>query len=52
MPKKKKKNPLKRRNHDILKSFRKEVDMRTKVVRDRKRYQRKVKHPLKDLDNS
>jgi len=32
------------RNVDIIKSFKREINLSTKVVRDRTKYYRKIKH--------
>lgn len=32
------------RNVDIIKSFKREINLSTKVVRDRTKYSRKIKH--------
>ena len=36
------------RDHNIKKSYRKEIDLRTKVVKDKTKYTRKQKHKQKD----
>lgn len=35
---------MKVRNYDILKAFRKEIDLKTKTVKSKKKYTRKLKH--------
>ena len=37
-----------KRNGDILKNFKKEIDLSTKVVKSKKNYSRKQKHKQKD----
>lgn len=39
---------MKKRNGDILKAYRKEINLQTKVVKSKKKYNRKKKHKLKD----
>lgn len=38
------------RDENINKSFKREINLRTKVVRDRTRYSRKTKHKNKKID--
>ena len=41
-----------KRNGDILKSFKKELDLKTKVVKSKKDYKRKEKHKGNYNENS
>jgi hypothetical protein len=38
------------RDWNIEKSYRHEIDMRTKVTRNKKRYSRKIKHKKREFD--
>lgn len=47
MAKKKKTN--KQRNGDVLASYKREINLQTKVIKDKKKYSRKKKHKSIDL---
>jgi len=41
---------MKKRDINIVKAFKKEIDLKTRVVRSKKAYTRKVKHKKAFLD--
>jgi hypothetical protein len=43
-----KKKPIKARNAIIIAAFKNEIDLKTKVVPDKKKFNRKIKHKKKE----
>jgi hypothetical protein len=49
MAKKKKKKVSIKRNGDVLASYKREINLQTKIIKDKKKYSRKNKHKAKDV---